>query len=80
MGTQSDDHNSENIGDTNSHSQGSSYQESPGDENDSSSSGEKLPLASLGNKKLKRPCPTTTPSPRARDKILVFWVEHFFVL
>jgi hypothetical protein len=50
MGTQSDDHDSENIRDTNNRSQGSSYQESQGDENDISSSGEKLPLASSGKK------------------------------
>jgi hypothetical protein len=39
MGTQSDDHDSKNIRDTNSGFQGSSYQESQGDENDTSSSG-----------------------------------------
>jgi hypothetical protein len=72
MGTQSDDHNSENIGDTNSRSQGSSYQESPGDENDYSSSGKKLPLASSGNKKSKRPCPTTTPSPKGKGQDTCF--------
>ncbi len=79
MGTQSDDHNSENARDTNNCSHGSSYQESQRDEHDISSNGEKLPLASSGNKKLKRPSPTTTPSLRVRDKVLVFWVEHSFV-
>jgi hypothetical protein len=39
MGTQTNDHDSKNTRDTNNHSQGLSYQESQGDENDTSSSG-----------------------------------------
>jgi hypothetical protein len=71
MDTYDNDHGFRSLGDTNSHSKGLNYHASKEDQtHDGKSSGEHVLVARSANKNLKRPCPTTTPSPRVRAKVL----------
>ncbi len=71
MDTNDDDHGFRSLGDTNSHSKGLNYHVLEEDQtHDVASSGEHVLMAQFANKNLKRPCPTTTPCPRARAKVL----------
>lgn len=71
MDAYDDDHNSKSTKDISNGFNGPSYITSNKDgANDVSSGGELLPLRWSTNKSMKRPCPTTTPSARVREKVL----------